>query len=141
MAQLGPAHADTLRSRSNLAGFMGEAGDPSALEIMEEVIALQEVHCGEKHTDTLVTRGNHAELRVLTGVDTDAAGRALESVIASLREQTKEIDINVLYFRSALALLWQKQGKVKQAEAVYREVLASAATVGLGCDCHGVATL
>ena len=86
--------------------------------------------------DTLVTRGNHAELRVLTGVDTVAAGRALESVIASLREQTKEIDINVLYFRSALALLWQKQVKVKQAEAVYREVLVSAATVGVGCDCR-----
>ena len=56
---LGLDHPDTLTTRSNLASWRGEAGDPAgAAADFEELLADRLRVLGPGHPDTLTTRSN-----------------------------------------------------------------------------------
>jgi Tetratricopeptide repeat len=58
---LGPDHRATLRTRSNLAAWLGEAGDVAgAAQAYRELLADQLRVLGPDHPDTLLTRSNLA---------------------------------------------------------------------------------
>ena len=71
-AVLGRDHPDTLATRSNIAGWTGEAGDAAgALRLLRELLPDMERVLGRDHPDTLATRSNIAGW---TGEAGDAAG-------------------------------------------------------------------
>ncbi|MFI9809431.1 tetratricopeptide repeat protein [Streptomyces sp. NPDC052301] len=71
---LGPDHPDTLRARSHLAWWQGEAGDAAgAAAAFADLLRDQLRALGPDHPDTLRTRHSLAEWRGETG---DAAGAA-----------------------------------------------------------------
>ena len=59
---LGPDHPDTLTTRSNLAYWLGQAGDPAQARPpqFEQLLADQLRVLGPDHPDTLTTRNNLA---------------------------------------------------------------------------------
>jgi hypothetical protein len=65
---LGPDHPHTLTTRSNLASWLGEAGDPAgAATAYAELLTDQLRVLGPDHPDTL-TRGNLAYCRGKPGI-------------------------------------------------------------------------
>ncbi|MEU4834098.1 NB-ARC domain-containing protein, partial [Streptosporangium sp. NPDC023615] len=71
---LGPDHPDTLNSRSNLAYWRGQVGDPAgAAAAFEELLTDCLRVLGPDHPDTLISRGNLAYWRGQVG---DPAGAA-----------------------------------------------------------------
>ena len=62
-AQLGPAHANTLLTKGNLASLLDKMGEwAEARRVYEEVAAGQTVQLGPAHTSTLITKMNLAVL-------------------------------------------------------------------------------
>jgi FHA domain/Tetratricopeptide repeat len=58
---LGPEHPDTLRTRADLAFWIGESGDAAqALRLFQELLPDLERVLGPDHPDTLATRGSIA---------------------------------------------------------------------------------
>jgi hypothetical protein len=83
---LGPDHPDTLTTRSNIANWRGQAGDPvGALREFEALLVDQLRVLGADHPDTLWTRNNIAFMRGEAG---DPAG-ALEEFEALLVDQLR----------------------------------------------------
>ena len=70
---LGPDHPDTLTTRSNLAYWRGEAGDPAgAATAFEQLLADYQRVLGADHPDTLTTRGHLMYWRGVAGDPIDA---------------------------------------------------------------------
>ena len=129
---LGPNHTDTLNTKANLAYMLGECGDAAAAKtLLAAVIEGNTAQLGASHVDTLIDRGNLAELQVLTG-ELRPAALSLPTVIRELTAALGPIESNrfTLIYRSAQALLWQKQGKLAAAEAAYREILPLQEAIG-----------
>ena len=58
---LGPDHPDTLKTRNNIAGFTGEAGEPAAArDLYHALLPDQERVLGPDHPDTFTIRNNIA---------------------------------------------------------------------------------
>ena len=58
---LGPEHPDTLTTRSSLARWTGEAGDPAAArDQFAALLPVRERVLGPEHPDTLATRSSLA---------------------------------------------------------------------------------
>jgi len=84
---LGPDHADTLESRTNLASANLQGGRTAeAIKLHEETLKLKEAKFGPEHPDTLVTRNNLANAYSAAGRTADAL--ALHETTLKLR-QTK----------------------------------------------------
>ena len=59
MAQLGPAHSNTLLTKGNLAVLLKQMGEQvEARRMFEEVLAGQTAQLGPAHSNTLRTKGN-----------------------------------------------------------------------------------
>jgi hypothetical protein len=57
----GPRHPDTLATRTNIAYWTGQSGDPAAaLRLYQELLPDRETVLGPRHPDTLTTRNNIA---------------------------------------------------------------------------------
>jgi tetratricopeptide (TPR) repeat protein len=127
---LGPWHADTLNTKANLAFMLGENGDAEgAKTLFASVIEGNTRQLGAAHVDTLVDRGNLAELQVLIG-ELRPAAQTLPTIISELSKQLAEGNRFTLIYRSAQALLWQKQGRVAAAEAAFAEILPLQEAIG-----------
>ncbi|HEY5151266.1 MAG TPA: tetratricopeptide repeat protein, partial [Mycobacterium sp.] len=71
---LGPDHPDTLSTRSNLASWRGEAGDPAgAAAAIQDLLTDQLRVLGPDHPDTLTTRNNLAYWRRAAGQAEDTS--------------------------------------------------------------------
>lgn len=139
---LGPMHTDTLNTKANLAFTLGENGDAAAAKkLYAAVIEGNTKQLGASHVDTLVDRGNLAELQVLIG-ELRLAAQALPAVIHELSAALGPLEGNrfTLIYRSAEALLWQKQGKLAAAEAAFREILPLQEAIGGPDDTYATKT-
>ena len=122
-AALGPDHADTLTSRSNLAESYFYAGRlAEAIALNEETLKLQETKLGPDHPHTLTSRNNLA-------IAYQAAGRTAEAIVLhettlKLREAKLGPDHpDVLQSRHNLALAYESAGRTAEAIALNKETL------------------
>ena len=135
--QLGPAHADTLRTTCALATMLDEMGEyAEARPLFEAAVEGQTVQLGATHMETLMTKGNLAEMLVRTAGPEDAlqlvtAKQMLVSVVDGFSDQLSEQHEYSLYYKSNLGLAHQKLGasghtplfNTQEAETIYRQVL------------------
>ena len=85
---LGPDHPDTLITRSNIALWRGEAGDPAgAITAFEQLLPDQLRVLGPDHPDTLTTRSNIARWRGQAG---DTAGKVTSAHRDGPREHGRQ---------------------------------------------------
>src|ERR1019366_2553071 len=82
---LGPDHANTLTTRSNLASWLGESGQvDQAITAYEQLLSDQRRLLGPDHANTLTTRGTMAGLLATSG-QVDQAITAYEQLLSDQR--------------------------------------------------------
>ena len=85
MAQLGPAHPDTLRTNGNLATLLQQLGVlAEARRLNEQVVPGQSAQLGPGHVDTLNSKAALAAVLVRQHEEVEAAAALIEPVIESL---------------------------------------------------------
>lgn len=132
-ARLGPDHADTLATRSNLALALRASGqlDEAEAEHRAVVEAMTRV-LGPDYPDTLLGRGSLASLLADSGKleEAEAEHRAMLEVMTWVLGPDH---LDALTTRGNIASLLHAQGRLEEAEAEYRAV-ADAMTRVLGPD-------
>jgi hypothetical protein len=131
--QLGADHPDTLTTRSNLARWLGEAGDPAgAAAACEALLADRLRVLGPDHPDTLLTRANLARWRGVAG-DPASAAAALEELLVDRLRVLGPDHRATLNTRNNLAAWRGRAGDPAGAAAASEELLADRLPV-LGPD-------
>jgi hypothetical protein len=121
--QLGLDHLDTLRSRSYLARWRGEAGDPAgAVAAFEELLTDLLRVLGPDHPDTLMSRDSLARWRGEAG-DPAGAAAAFEEVLADRLRVLGPDHPDTLIARSNLAYWRGEAGDPAGAAAAFEELL------------------
>ncbi|UOX89255.1 FxSxx-COOH system tetratricopeptide repeat protein [Amycolatopsis sp. FBCC-B4732] len=130
---LGPDHPDTLTTRSHLARWRGEAGDPTgAVAAFEELFNDSARVLGPDHPDSLTTRGNLAYWRGEAGDPTGAASASEELLTDALRVWGPDHP-DTLANRSNLALWRGEAGDSAGAVAAFENVVIDSVRI-LGPD-------
>ena len=84
MAQLGPAHPDTLRTNGNLATLLQQLGElAEARRLYEQVVPGQSAQLGPGHVDTLNSKAELASV-LIQQHELEAAAALIEPVVESL---------------------------------------------------------
>ena len=84
MAQLGPAHPDTLRTNGNLATLLQQLGElAEARRLYEQVVPGQSAQLGPGHVDTLNSKAELASV-LIQQHELEAAAALIEPAIESL---------------------------------------------------------
>ncbi|MBN6040035.1 tetratricopeptide repeat protein [Amycolatopsis sp. 195334CR] len=131
--RLGSDHSDTLATRSNLASWRGEAGDPAgALAAYEELLADRLRVLGPDHPHTLTTRNNLARWRGEAG-DPAGAVTETEQLLTDLERVFGPDHPDTLTTRNHLARWRGEAGDPAGALAAYEELLTDLERV-LGPD-------
>lgn len=120
---VGPTHLLTLKARTQVAHWTGEAGDPrKALGLFASLLELQQQLLGASHRDTLHTRNDIAHW---TGQMDDAAG-ALRLFKALLKDQKRALgvdDRDTLYTRNNIAHWTGEAGDGIKALNLFQKLL------------------
>jgi NB-ARC domain/Tetratricopeptide repeat len=133
ITRLGPDHIDALATRSELARWRGEAGDPGgAAAASEELLADYRRVLGPDHPDTVTIRHNLAYWRGATG-DSGQAVIAFEELLAERLRMLGPDHPDTLTTRNNLAYHRGEAGDQVGATAAYEELLADRLRV-LGPD-------
>ena len=126
----------TVNTQATLAALLKELGDVAgATKLYQDIIDNQVYSSDAEKVPTLMAQGNLAELQVLAGIDLAAKGSTspagvLPVVITTLTKVQSAESASVLYFRSALALLYQKQGDSERAKLEWEAILPLQEAVG-----------
>jgi serine/threonine protein kinase len=123
-AQLGPDHADTLRSMANLAFAYLEAGKSDrALPLFEETLALRKAKLGPDHNDTISSMQNLASGFTSVGKP-DRALALWEDIFALVKAKLGPDHLHTIDCMNNLGIACQVAGKLDRALAVHEETLA-----------------
>jgi tetratricopeptide (TPR) repeat protein len=128
---LGPEHADTLTSLSNLASTFWHQGRWEAAEKLEvEVMETRKAKFGADHFDTLISMGNLASTYREQG--RWQAAEKLDLEVMETRKAKLGVDHpETLMSMGNLSLTYRKQGRWEEAEALALEVMETRkATLG-----------
>ncbi len=121
---LGPDHADTLRSMSDLAyGYIEDNDRKRGFTMLEEALALQRAKLGPDHELTLTNMGNFASQDVLSG--NWARGLPmLEETLALMKAKLGPDHPSTLAAMSQLANSYRFVGQVDRAVPLLEQTLA-----------------
>jgi serine/threonine protein kinase/tetratricopeptide (TPR) repeat protein len=131
--QLGPDHADTLRSVIAVANsyyYIGRQAD--ALKLYEETLAVQKAKLGPDHTDTLTSMHNLADKYFYIGRQADAR-ELFEETLALRRIKLGQDHPDTLTTMHNLAMCYGAVGRRNDSRKLFEEALA-ARRVKLGPD-------
>ncbi|WP_215542538.1 tetratricopeptide repeat protein [Amycolatopsis sp. CA-230715] len=121
--RLGPDHPDTLLARTNIALWLGHAGDPAgAAAACEELLDDYLRVLGPDHPDTMLARDYVAIWRGTAG-DPAGAAAAYEELLTDEARVLGPDHPNTLMTRNHLAAFRGKAGDPDGAAAAYEELL------------------